>query len=272
MDRKAPGRTPLTAMYIQQRAGETKANYMDGSVPFDDMNQLFRDSMAEWSNLSVHERVALAPARARHVEETRGLLAARRAALEAQVAGELGTAAAEPQLEPQPAAASPALPSGKAASLRQSARFSTRARPVSKAMESEFEVEAKDLELLESRVAELERYLGIEDMDLQYFYELDGEDLNKKSQMLEDFIRAAEDKLFVLHDLFAKYEKLENFLKHNEPFMQQCMDLKQKANFIIDNLDSLQTFLQQIEQIKQKENFLGFEPIVDAHSKLQELK
>ena len=193
-------------------------------------------------------------------------------ALEAQVAGELGTAAAEPQLEPQPAAASPALPSGKAASLRQSARFSTRARPVSKAMESEFEVEAKDLELLESRVAELERYLGIEDMDLQYFYELDGEDLNKKSQMLEDFIRAAEDKLFVLHDLFGKYEKLENFLKHNEPFMQQCMDLKQKANFIIDNLDSLQTFLQQIEQIKQKENFLGFEPIVDAHSKLQELK
>ena len=90
--------------------------------------------------------------------------------------------------------------------------------------------------------------------------------------MLEDFIRAAEDKLFVLHDLFGKYEKLENFLKHNEPFMQQCMDLKQKANFIIDNLDSLQTFLQQIEQIKQKENFLGFEPIVDAHSKLQELK
>ena len=37
------------------------------------------------------------------------------------------------------------------------------------------------MELLESRVVELERYLGIEDMDLQYFYELDGEDLNKKS-------------------------------------------------------------------------------------------
>ena len=52
---------------------------------------------------------------------------------------------------------------------------------MSKEMEGEFELEARDLELLESRVVELERYLGIEDMDLQYFYELDGEDLNKKS-------------------------------------------------------------------------------------------
>ena len=130
------------------------------------------------------------------------------------------------------------------------------------------EVEAKDLELLESRVSELERYLGIEDMDLEYFYELDGEDLNKKSQMLEDFMRVAEDKFFCLNELFAKYEKLENFLKHNEPFMQQCMDLKQKTTFIIEWRDQLQTFLQSLEQIRQKENFLGFEPIVDAHAKL----
>ena len=100
--------------------------------------------------------------------------------------------------------------------------------------EGEFEVEAKDLELLESRISELERYLGIEDMDLEYFYELDGEDLNKKSQMLEDFMRVAEDKFFCLNELFAKYEKLENFLKHNEPFMQQCMDLKQRTTFIIE--------------------------------------
>lgn len=31
------------------------------------------------------------------------------------------------------------------------------------------EIESSDLELMERRVAELERYLGIEDMDLQYF-------------------------------------------------------------------------------------------------------
>ena len=45
----------------------------------------------------------------------------------------------------------------------------------------EIDVDAKDLELMESRVVEIERYLGIEDMDLQYFYANDGEDLNKKS-------------------------------------------------------------------------------------------
>ena len=32
-----------------------------------------------------------------------------------------------------------------------------------------FELETEDLELLESRVSELERYLGIENMDMAYF-------------------------------------------------------------------------------------------------------
>ena len=32
-----------------------------------------------------------------------------------------------------------------------------------------FELETEDLELLESRVVELERYLGIENMDMDYF-------------------------------------------------------------------------------------------------------
>lgn len=151
--------------------------------------------------------------------------------MEAQVAGEAGEAGAKGIGE------SPHVPAGKAADLKQSNRGSLRARAPPKEAEGEFEVEAKDLELLESRISELERYLGVEDMDLQYFYEIDGEDLNKKSQMLEDFMRVAEDKFFCLNELFAKYEKLENFLKHNEPFMQQCMDLKQKTNFVIEGMD-----------------------------------
>lgn len=44
-----------------------------------------------------------------------------------------------------------------------------------------FELETEDLELLESRVAELEKYLGIEDMDMDYFVKNQGEDLNKKA-------------------------------------------------------------------------------------------
>jgi len=32
-----------------------------------------------------------------------------------------------------------------------------------------FEVETEDLDLLEQRVSDLERYLGIEDMDMEYF-------------------------------------------------------------------------------------------------------
>lgn len=99
---------------------------------------------------------------------------------------------------------------------------------------SDFDVDAVDLEVLEQRIEEIERYLGIEDMDLAYFYKEDGEDLNKKSHVLEDFMRTASDKCFCIKDLYIKYEKMEGLLKHSETFTQQCMDLKQKNNFIID--------------------------------------
>ena len=128
-----------------------------------------------------------------------------------------------------------------------------------------FELETEDLELLESRVSEIERYLGIENMDMQYFVKHQGEDLNKKAQVLEDFMRGAEDKYFCINDLFAKFEKMDTFLKHERPFVEQCLDLKQKTTFITDWLDELQDFVAQIESIKQKEKYLSFEPIVGKY-------
>ena len=125
-----------------------------------------------------------------------------------------------------------------------------------------FELEASDLELLESRVGELERYLGIENMDLAYFNQNEGEDLNKKAQVLEDFLRVAEDKYFCINELFGRFEKMDTFLKHERPFVEQCMDLKQKTSFITDWVEELQTFISQIEGIRQKEKYVGFEPIV----------
>lgn len=82
-----------------------------------------------------------------------------------------------------------------------------------------FELETSDLELLESRVAELERYMGIEGMDIDYFNQHQGENLNTKAQVLEDFMRAAEDKYFCINELFAKFEKMDTFLKHDRPFV-----------------------------------------------------
>merc|ERR1711957_409930 len=78
----------------------------------------------------------------------------------------------------------------------------------------DFSVAPQDLDLLESRVQEIERYLGIQDMDLDYFLKEEGEDLKNKSTMLEDFMHAAEDKCFCIKDLNQRYEKLEPFLKH----------------------------------------------------------
>lgn len=85
---------------------------------------------------------------------------------------------------------------------------------------ADYDVTPRDLEILESRVNEIERYLGIQDMDLDYFLKEEGEDLKNKSTMLEDFMRAAEDRCFCMKDLYQKYEKMESFLKRQEPFSQ----------------------------------------------------
>ena len=88
--------------------------------------------------------------------------------------------------------------------------------------EGPFEIESKDLELMEERISELERYLGIEDMDLAYFNSQEGEDLYKKSQMLEDFMYVAHESYSCIKDIFQKFEKMEYFLKNQELFTDQC--------------------------------------------------
>jgi hypothetical protein len=76
-----------------------------------------------------------------------------------------------------------------------------------------------DLEQMEGRIEELERYLGIEHQnDLQYFIKNDIEKLDQKCIRLDDFVKVIEDKNFMLNDLYTKYEQLENFLKNGNKF------------------------------------------------------
>lgn len=61
---------------------------------------------------------------------------------------------------------------------------------------------------MESRVAELERYLGIEDQDINSYQEAQLETLDKKTQKLDDFIKVLEDKHFFLMELYEKCKYL----------------------------------------------------------------
>lgn len=102
------------------------------------------------------------------------------------------------------------------------------------ALTASLQVSQSDLELLEARVTEMERYLGIKDMDLAYFLEEEGEDLKSKSTILDDFMRAANDKCFCIRDLAVKFQKMEYFLKSRMHFQDCCLDLKRKSEFVID--------------------------------------
>jgi len=76
----------------------------------------------------------------------------------------------------------------------------------------------EDLELIEARVEEMERYIGIENNELEFFIKNDIEKLDIKCNRLDDFIKVIEDKNFLLNDLFIKYDQLENFMKNGNKF------------------------------------------------------
>jgi len=108
-------------------------------------------------------------------------------------------------------------------------------QPISSEIDqSTFEIESQDLELLESRINEIEKYLGIEDIDMTYFSSHKEDDLKKRTQYLEEFVFGVEDKVICMDQLYQKFIKMESFLKHNEPFSSQCMDLKHKSNFVLE--------------------------------------
>ena len=64
----------------------------------------------------------------------------------------------------------------------------------------------------------LEKYIGIEGFDIDYFKKHDVEKLDSKSDRIDDFIKVIEDKNFMLNDLYLKYEQLEHFLKNDNKF------------------------------------------------------
>ena len=64
-----------------------------------------------------------------------------------------------------------------------------------------------DLDQIDERISEMERYVGIEPHnELEYFVKNDIEKLDVKCNRLDDFIKVIEDKNFLLNDLFIKYD------------------------------------------------------------------
>jgi hypothetical protein len=82
------------------------------------------------------------------------------------------------------------------------------------------EINMEDLEALEERVAEMERYMGIDSQvhDMNYFIKNDIEKIDQKCIRLDDFVKVIEDKNFMLNDLYVKYDQIENFLKNGNKF------------------------------------------------------
>lgn len=71
------------------------------------------------------------------------------------------------------------------------------------------EISEHDLDLLEKRVSEMERYLGIEEMQDEGVFEgkFSYQDpIIKKAQTCSEFISAMEGKFFIFKDLYKKVE------------------------------------------------------------------
>ena len=66
-------------------------------------------------------------------------------------------------------------------------------------------IDIEELELMEKRVAEIEKYLGIEEIEEAGGEITAYEALDKKAKRLDDFIKFVEDKHYIMGDLYGKY-------------------------------------------------------------------
>lgn len=122
----------------------------------------------------------------------------------------------------------------------------------------EMEVTMEDLELLEDRIEEMERYIGIEHQDLDYFVQKDIEKMDIKCNRLEDFVKVIEDRNFMLNDFFQKFNQIEDFLKKGNKFSSQCLDLGKKTDFVLDGQEGLADFAKKLKEVQQLEHYLNF--------------
>ena len=128
---------------------------------------------------------------------------------------------------------------------------------------NDLELKMDDLDRIEERVQEMERYLGIEGVnDIQFFLKNDVEKLDQKCIRLDDFIKVIEDKNFMLNDLYQKFDQLENFLKKGNKFTGQCMDLQTRAKMVEESEPHIEGFVKSLGKVQQLENFLNFQPVI----------
>ena len=113
----------------------------------------------------------------------------------------------------------------------------------------DMDINMEDLSILEQRVEELERYVGCEGFDMEYFIKQDIEKLDSKCNRLDDFTKVIEDKNFLLNDLFVKYDQLENFLKNGNKFQAQCINLSQRSMYVVDSADNLNTYAKNLKEM-----------------------
>lgn len=131
---------------------------------------------------------------------------------------------------------------------------------------NELEIKMEDLDQIEARILEMERYLGIENQtDIAYFLKNDIEKLDQKCLRLDDFVKVIEDKNFILNELHSKYEQLENFLKNGNKYANQCIDLSKKCAMVAESEEHLKQFIKELKEMQQLETYLSFQPVLGKY-------
>ncbi len=121
------------------------------------------------------------------------------------------------------------------------------------------EIKMEDLDDLELRIEEMERYIGIEGApDLDYFVTNDIEKLDSKCTRIDDFFKVIEHKSFMLNELYTRFDQLENFLKGGNKFTSQCIDLQKRSKMVEDSQEYIMTFAKNLNNIQNREKYLSF--------------
>ena len=138
---------------------------------------------------------------------------------------------------------------------------------------------------MEKRVAEIEKYLGINEIEEAGGEISAYEPLEKKTKRLDEFFKIIEDKHYIMSDLYAKYEQMEGFLKgigskQTEQQLSPEMELRlgqlplhqKRSTLVLECQDDLLNFVDDLEEMQKLEQYLNFDPLVDVQGKLATLR
>ena len=131
------------------------------------------------------------------------------------------------------------------------------------------EVTLEDLKTLETRVATLEKNLGIhqeDDIDMLQNVKFIQENVKQLLDFNENI-----DRKYEFNKVAEVYREIKPLLENPTDYKNQMVDMKKKVDFVEKSRDDILEYHKLLDEVKELRNSLTFKPVFNVSQKMKEL-